>query len=361
MDTPKSSGDVADEKIDAIKSSVDVADKRIDSTKSSVDVADEEIDVFDFYGYYDVDDIDDHTEDSGWFNSFKEGFRRSPKSLPEKSLPEKIKIRTDEANKDKCSGRWRGAGDSFCRAATYQLALSLKTDAAISYVNASECFSKEYEHKDQALSTLKRAINLYTELDDFNMVAKYSQNIAELYETYFDYNNALRFFEKSVNNYARCCVGRVDIFASDMFKAVLRVAHIAAIIEDYPKSITYFDKYLQCVRVSDSPKSEDYSVNECYLKLGTCYIANRKLNSAKKIFEYCYVLQINFNQTRAGKLLKAIIQYVENDDWECFANAINEYENTSKLDKWMLTILLRIKHMDRSISLDIINNHRYNK
>ena len=52
---------------------------------------------------------------------------------------------------------------------------------------------------------------------------------------------------------------------------------------------------------------------------------------------------VSFSDTRECTLLKELLESVDEADVERFTNAIFEFDQISKLDKWKTTILLRIK------------------
>jgi alpha-soluble NSF attachment protein len=52
---------------------------------------------------------------------------------------------------------------------------------------------------------------------------------------------------------------------------------------------------------------------------------------------------VSFSDTRECTLLKELLDAVDEGDVEKFTNAVFEFDQISKLDKWKTTILLRIK------------------
>ena len=52
---------------------------------------------------------------------------------------------------------------------------------------------------------------------------------------------------------------------------------------------------------------------------------------------------VSFSDTRECTLLKELLDAVDEADVEKFTNAVFEFDQISKLDKWKTTILLRIK------------------
>jgi len=51
----------------------------------------------------------------------------------------------------------------------------------------------------------------------------------------------------------------------------------------------------------------------------------------------------SFSDTRECKLVKTLIDKINEQDVEGFTEAITDYDSISRLDQWFTTILLRIK------------------
>lgn len=51
----------------------------------------------------------------------------------------------------------------------------------------------------------------------------------------------------------------------------------------------------------------------------------------------------SFADSRESKLVKALLEKVEEQDVDGFTEAVTEYDSISRLDQWFTTILLRIK------------------
>lgn len=67
------------------------------------------------------------------------------------------------------------------------------------------------------------------------------------------------------------------------------------------------------------------------------------LVAAKKALERYPEMSVQFGGSREHKFLTQITNAVETYDVEAFTNAVVEFDQISKLDPWMTSLLLKVK------------------
>jgi alpha-soluble NSF attachment protein len=85
-----------------------------------------------------------------------------------------------------------------------------------------------------------------------------------------------------------------------------------------------------------------YSAKEYYFRAALCHMCIDLLNAqlAVKKYEEMYP---TFSDSRECKLLKLLLDKLEENDVEGFTEAVKDYDSISRLDQWFTNILLRIK------------------
>lgn len=76
--------------------------------------------------------------------------------------------------------KWNQAGQAFTEAANLHAKAGSRHDAATNYVDASNCYKKS--DTNESVTSLLKAIDIYTDMGRFTMAAKHHQSIAEMYE-----------------------------------------------------------------------------------------------------------------------------------------------------------------------------------
>lgn len=224
------------------------------------------------------------------------------------------------------------AGAAFVRAAECQVKSS-KHEAATSYQNAANCYRKT--NVAEAVHCMKTAVDLYTDEGRFSIAAKQQKEVAELYESELDFENAIAAYTTAAEFYE----GEGQQSASN--QCLLKVAHYSAQQEKYEKAIEIYEKV---AKVSMDSNLLKWSVKEYFLKAGLCHLCADDIVSAKRAVEIYQEMDVTFASQREAKFLQEIIAACEATDAEAFTASVVAYDQISKLDQWKTTILLRIKN-----------------
>jgi len=213
------------------------------------------------------------------------------------------------------------------------LQIDAKYDAATVFVKASHCYKKLNSTED-SIKFLSSAVELFSDEGRFSMAAKYQKEIGELYES----GNNLQKSIESLETAAEFFEGEGS--TSQAHSCLLKVAHSAALIENYSKASDIFEKVATESVDNDLLK---WSVKSYLVKAGVCSLCMGDLVATKRALEkYCHI-SAEFNTTREYTLLQGLVEAMEKFDTDAFATASQDYNSIIKLDPWMTKLLLRVK------------------
>lgn len=236
------------------------------------------------------------------------------------------------ANLFKMAKKWAQAGGAFCSAAQLHLKAGVRHDAATNFVDASNCYKKC--DPNEAVSCLLKAIEIYTDMGRFTVAAKQHQNIAELYETEcVDLTRAMQHYEQAADYF------RGEESTASANKCMLKLAQYAAQLEHYDKAIQIYD---QIAKSSLDNSLLKYSAKEYMFRAALCHLCVDILNAQHALEKYVGLYPA-FGDTREYKLVKELIEHLEEQNVESFTEAVKSYDSISRLDQWYTTILVRIK------------------
>jgi alpha-soluble NSF attachment protein len=186
---------------------------------------------------------------------------------------------------------------------------------------------------------MTKAIDFYTDLGRFATSAKHHVTIAEIY------GSELNDSQKAVTHYetaAQYFKGEQSVANAN--KCLLYVANYSALNHNYQKAIDIYEeigKY--CI---DSPLLK-YSAKDHFFRAALCHTCIDLLNGELAVKRYEDMFPA-FSDSRECKLIKTLINKLENGDIDGFTEAIRVYESISRLDKWFIDILLKIKKQSDS-------------
>ncbi|XP_057339277.1 alpha-soluble NSF attachment protein isoform X1 [Microplitis mediator] len=236
------------------------------------------------------------------------------------------------ANLFKMAKKWGNAGNAFCEAAILHGKAGSKHDAATNYVDAANCYKKT--DANEASSCLLKAIEIYTDMGRFTMAAKHHQTIAEMYENEaVDLERAVHHYEQAADYFK----GEESISSAN--KCLLKVAQYAAQLKNYEKAIQIYEQV--AMSSLESPLLK-YSAKEYFFRAALCNLCVDALNAEHAIERYNEQYPA-FQDSREYKLIKTLIEHLEEQNIEGFTDTVKEYDSISRLDQWYTTILLRIK------------------
>lgn len=236
------------------------------------------------------------------------------------------------ANLFKMAKKWGSAGQAFTNAAELHLKAGSRHDAATNFVDAANCFKKS--DPDEAANSLLKAIEIYTDMGRFTMAAKHHQSIAEIYESEaVDLERSVQHYDQAADYF------RGEESNSSANKCLLKVAQYAAQLENYEKAIQIYEQVASSSLESSLLK---YSAKEYFFRAALCHLCVDVLNAQHALERY-QELYPAFQDSREYKLIKVLIDHMEEQNVDGFTEAVKDYDSISRLDQWYTTILLRIK------------------
>jgi len=236
------------------------------------------------------------------------------------------------ANMYKIAKKWDKAGDTYQLAADAYRRCQYGHEAATCCINAAMAYKKTNTQK--ARECMLGGIRFYTEEGRFSMAAKYQKEVAEMCEADEDISGAMEAYQTAAEYYE----GEGAVSSGN--QCLLKVAHFAALQEDYDKAIQIFD---QVAETSLENKLLKYGVKEYFFKATVCHLATGDGVNAKRALEKYQDMDYTFSSTRECTFLTAAVEAFEQFDIEAFTNAIVEFDSIQKLDNWKTTMLLRVK------------------
>jgi len=228
--------------------------------------------------------------------------------------------------------KWDRAGEAYTRASECHLKLQSKHEAASNYINAANCYKKS--NITEAMACLRQAIEFYTDEGRFSIAAKHQKELAELYESSSDLENAIAAYQLAADYYEG------ESSSSSANQCLLKVALFSAQLERYDKAI---ELYEQIAAASIDNNLLKWSVKDYLFRAGLCHLAKGDTVSADRALERYQDMDASFSSQRECKFLQDVVNACKGYDVDAFNTAVVEFDSISKLDSWKTSVLLKIK------------------
>ncbi|MED6113804.1 hypothetical protein PIB30_074251 [Stylosanthes scabra] len=245
------------------------------------------------------------------------------------------------ANSFKLAKSWDKAGATYLRLASCHLKLESKHEAAQAYVDAAHCYKKT--NINEAVNCLEHAVSLFCDIGRLSMAARYLKEIAELYESEQNIEQAVVYFEKSADFFQN------EEVTTTANQCKQKVAQYAAQLEQYQKSI---DIYEAIARQSINNNLLKYGVKGHLLNAGICELCKGDLVAINNALERYQELDPTFSGTREYRFLTDIASAIDEEDVAHFTTIVKEFDSMTPLDSWKTTLLLRVKEKLKAKELE---------
>ncbi|AYP74285.1 alpha-SNAP-like protein [Fowlpox virus] len=237
------------------------------------------------------------------------------------------------ANLFKSIKQWNSAGKAFIKSA--QLLLNnnrYSIMAASSFVDAANVLKKVDSY--EAINCLHNAINIYIYIGNFNSAARCHVNIADIYDKdILDIDKSIEHYEKASDFYRGEGCNKLS---ND---CILQAASLCVQKEDFIKAAYIFEQVgydrMNCTMLKYTCRQQFFYSVICNLCVD---ILNAKL--ALERFKNAFPA---FEDFRECKFIENILMACDNEDVDMFTNTIREYDNISKIDSMVVSMLLRVK------------------
>ncbi|AES71265.1 putative NSF attachment protein [Medicago truncatula] len=245
------------------------------------------------------------------------------------------------ANSFKLAKSWDKAAATYLKLANCHLKMESKHEAAQAYVDASHCYKKT--NISEAVSCLDHAVNLFCDIGRLSMAARYLKEIAELYESEQNIEQAVVYFEKSADFYQN------EEVTTSANQCKQKVAQFSAQLEQYQTSI---DIYEEIARQSLNNNLLKYGVKGHLLNAGICQLCKGDPVAISNALERYQELDPTFSGTREYRLLADVAAAVDEEDVGKFTDVVKDFDSMTPLDSWKTTLLLRVKEKLKAKELE---------
>nr|KJB11598.1 hypothetical protein B456_001G267800 [Gossypium raimondii] len=195
----------------------------------------------------------------------------------------------------------------------------------------------------RAISCLQQAVNLFCDIGRLSMAARYYKEIAELYESEQNIEQAMDYFEKAADFFQN------EDVSSSANQCKQKVAQFAAQIEQYQKAIEIYE---EIARQSLTNNLLKYGVKGHLLNAGICQLCKGDVVAITNALERYQDLDPTFSGTRENKLLADIASAIDEEDVSKFTEVVKEFDSMTPLDSWKTTLLLRVKEKLKAKELE---------
>jgi alpha-soluble NSF attachment protein len=215
------------------------------------------------------------------------------------------------------------AGNAFMKACDcYSHSSYGAYNIAMCYIQAAHSFSKQ--NIQAGVSAMLKGISLLAEDGKFSLAAKYEKELAEMFETLGELDNAIKHYEIASEYY--------DMEGSKATSAgcLEKIIPIVADKGDYDKAIQLIEKICD----SYSPSLAKHFIKEFCLKAGILYLCFPDKVAANKNMEKWAAKYSDFKGSREHKFLSQLIVAFQKDDCDMFKKAVDEWQTISSLDRF---------------------------
>ncbi|CAH8497488.1 unnamed protein product [Schistosoma mattheei] len=168
----------------------------------------------------------------------------------------------------------------------------------------------------------------------FTIAAKHHMTIAEICEKdLVDIEQAIRHYEQAADYY------KGEESSSSAMKCQLAVAQLASQLGQCDKAANLFE---EAGKASMENNLLKYGAKGHLFKAAICHFCVDLINGQKalKTYEECYPM---FADSRECALMKKLSEALEQENVEAFTTAVQEYDNITRLEPWITSLLLKLK------------------
>uniref|UniRef100_A0A914E9D2 Alpha-soluble NSF attachment protein n=1 Tax=Acrobeloides nanus TaxID=290746 RepID=A0A914E9D2_9BILA len=247
---------------------------------------------------------------------------------------EAVDLYIQAGNLFKVAKNWNAAGDAFLKAAEFHAAnADSKHDAASNYAEAGNCYRKIDPQK--AVDCIAKTADIYTDMGRFNMAAKNHTTIAEIYENEApNKEQCMRHYQIAADFY------KGEEAKSSATKCLVKVATIAAELEQYKKAIEIFEEI--AIWEADHPTLK-YAAKNHFFQALLCHLCIDLLNTQNALRRY-EEISPSFNDSREAKFIRELMLCLEEKNVDAFTEKVREFDKISRLDPWATSLLLKVKN-----------------
>jgi alpha-soluble NSF attachment protein len=214
-------------------------------------------------------------------------------------------------NAYKLTNSWQSAGDCFIQASEAYAVLDQVTDVTASLVEAAQCYKKI--NPVDAVSTFRRAIDIYNQNGRFGMSSRYCKEMAEIYEQDNNSEMALAAYEEAAELFDK------DGKKSNGNQCLLKVATIAAEKGDLARAAGIYESIgKECM----SSRLGSYSAKGYFFQCLLCYLAMGDNVQVQQKVQQCKNVDFSFQGSRECDFIERILKVRPVACWLCDLNHV---------------------------------------
>ncbi|EHK24446.1 uncharacterized protein TRIVIDRAFT_178078 [Trichoderma virens Gv29-8] len=210
------------------------------------------------------------------------------------------------------------------------------TDAADSYVNASDAYRKE--DPDAAIRCREKAFALIqqsTSENKANRLSRIKENLGQIYEVEKDDKKKAREAYKEAADRIR---PERELNAN---KLLTQYADLAALDEDYYAAIESYDSIIKTMLGNGSMK---WSLSTYCFKACICHLATGDMVGTRRALESYQQKDGEFSSQYKYKLIADLCDAIDEHSQDKFTELLFQFDRTSRLEPWMTAILVKVKN-----------------
>lgn len=231
-------------------------------------------------------------------------------------------------------GRWRLAGEAYCRAGDAEKKMAETLIAGTYYVDSAECF--ERVDVNEAVKLYQKAIGLYATMGRFTSAATVQTRVAELYEADQAFANAAEAYQ-----YAS------DYFLGDDLysQAVLSLYKSGMCLCEDNSYLQAHQKFDRAGRYAADDNLVKFKTPEMFFDAALCLLAEGKIPNTEDYIMECAQRDANFAVGRDRRFLYDVIDTAKAGDIHDFIDHCWNFDYVDELDPFELKMLDEIREM----------------
>lgn len=227
------------------------------------------------------------------------------------------------------AGRWQDSGEAYGRCADLQARMGNVQEAAVSSVQAAQVYRKQ--DPAEAVSFYRNAISLFCELGRFSTAGNLQYEVAEMYETDGNLEEACEQYRQASAYY----LGENRVEQSH--QCLAKVAQHSALLGQFGQAAgTYESIGRSCLEGNMMRPNTRLH----FLRSLLCFLASgAKFDEVRRKMEEFKEADFSFAVSRECLFVSTVLPAVEAKDLNVFADNVYDFDNVEPMDSVLLRIL----------------------
>lgn len=231
---------------------------------------------------------------------------------------------------------WDKAGDAYFQASECFMNCDSLNESASAAADAGKMFGKQPETREKAIESFRKAVQVYRENSKPTQAARLLVDAAKLFQENEDYEGAVATLMDAAQLY--------DDENQPMQAAtqLTQVADIKSLQKQWVEAAKLY-KDVAMRRMSD--RLTQLAAGEFFTKAVICQLAADDIVGGQNMCTDFCNSSPGWERSRECIMLQAIMNAINDRDPDAMSQAIYDYDQIKRLDKWMTDSLLEIKKL----------------